>query len=153
MKKSILFLMLMGLTGMAYANCGNDNGNGNGCSGDVGPQGPAGLKGTNGTNGVNGINGKNGVDGKNGTNAQIDDSAKLALDTAVRLYDGKRIQFQLFNIYQPSRKDKQDVLGDGKNFMFGARIIVKLGSSYEERQNEELKHQLEALERMIAKRK
>ena len=38
-----LLLSLVVLTGPAFANCGNDNGNGNGCSGNTGPQGPAGL--------------------------------------------------------------------------------------------------------------
>lgn len=156
MKKLILLMAVMSLTGTAYANCGNGNGNGNGCSGEQGPQGPqgpAGQNGTNGTNGTNGangtdgVNGTNGKDGRNGTDAQVDRSAMLALDAAVRLYDGKYVQLQAFNIYQPSRKQSQDVLGDGRNFMFGARIVFKLGKSYEERRIDELEKKLKLLTR------
>lgn len=150
MKKLIMLLAMMSLAGVASANCGNGNGNGNGCTGPQGPQGPAGqdgLNGTNGTNGTNGVDGVNGKDGRDGTDAQVDRSAMLALDTAVRLYDGKYIQLQAFNIYQPSRKQSQDVIGDGRNFMFGARVVFKLGKSYEERRIDELEKKLKLLAR------
>lgn len=150
MKKLLIAAVLFGLATPVFANCGNGNGNGNGCSDNQGPQGPAGqdgLNGTNGTDGVNGTNGTNGKDGRNGTDAQVDRSAKLALDAAIRLYDGKYVQLQAFNIYTPSRKDKQDVIGDGQNFMFGARVVFKLGKSYEERRIDELEKKLKLLSR------
>ncbi len=164
-KLTLVTLAILGLSTLGYANCGNDNGNGNGCSGNTGPQGPqgpqgpVGLNGTNGSNGANGSNGTNGAngsngtsgvngkDGRNGTDAQVDRSAKLALDAAIRLYDGKYVQVQAFNIYLPSRKNNQDVIGDGTNFMFGARVVFKLGRSYEERRIDELEKKLKLLSR------
>ncbi len=147
-KYAIVLVAMLGLAGMSYANCGNDNGNGNGCSGNEGPAGPIGATGPQGTDGQAGANGK---DGRNGTDAQVDNHAKLVLDTAIRLYDGKRVQVQAFNVYQPSRVSGQDVLGDGKNFMFGARIVLKLGSSYEERLLQAQKAQIEALQAAVAR--
>src|SRR6267154_3294514 len=135
----------------AFANCGNDNGNGNGCSnnGAVGPQGPAGANGsngTNGTNGNNGINGANGASGTNGTNGTNGKDAttsfhgtSLVLDAAVRLYDGKRIQLQAFDTYVLGSHSGQDVIGDGMNTTVGMRVVFKLGSSYEEREIAKLK--------------
>lgn len=159
MKRLLTLMVMMSLTGVVFANCGNDNGNGNGCSGQQGPKGdkgdtgPAGLNGSDGKDGQsikgdagqNGENGAAGKDGRNGTDAQVDRSAKLVLDTAVRLYDGKYVQLQAFNVYQLSRKHSQDVIGDGNNFMFGARVVFKLGRSYEERRLDELEKKLRTL--------
>jgi hypothetical protein len=153
MNKLIIGMVLVLGVSVAQANCGNDNGNGNGCSDIVGPQGPAGTNGTNGINGVDGVNGSNGtngINGKDGTNGKDlrAPGAALVIDAAVRLYDGKRIQVQAFNTYQLDRRPQHDVLGGGTNMMFGARVVFKLGSSYEERvlaaQEKRIK-QLEAL--------
>ena len=139
------------LTGMGYANCGNDNGNGNGCSGDTGPQGPAGPQGNSGVNGTNGTNGNNGTPGTAGTNGvngkdgATDHAALLVLDTAVRLYDGKYVQWQLFNVYSLNRHNAHDIgeeIQNSRNFMFGTRIVLKLGSSYEEREIAKLRKEL-----------
>ncbi len=154
MKKLVMLGMLLGIGTFAYANCGNDNGNGQGCSnsqGPTGPQGLAGLNGTDGTNGTNGVNGKDGKDGKNGSDAQVDNSAKLVLDTAIRLYDGKRVQVQAFNTYMLNRQESKDVIGDGRNMTFGARIVFKLGSSYEERMLEKQADQIKALESALSR--
>lgn len=161
MKKMTIALMLVSLTGIAYANCGNGNGNGNGCSGDTGPAGPQGPQGNPGTNGSNGANGSNGSNGSNGVNGSdgvngatgskgdtgdkgeaASTSAQLVVDTAVRLYDGKYAQFQVFNIYGLDTTRHHDVVGDGKNVMFGARVVFKLGKSYEERRIEKLERLL-----------
>jgi len=94
--KTLISLLVLGLSANVYANCGNGNGNGQGCSDDpivvVGPQGPAGpegpmgpqgpqgeigpqgpqgetgANGTNGTDGTDGATGKDGLPGSNGTN-------------------------------------------------------------------------------------
>lgn len=148
------------LTGPAFANCGNDNGNGNGCSGNTGPQGPQGPQGDPGHDGANGSDGAAGKDGNNGAkgdkgdagaSAKIDDSAKLVVDTAVRLYDGKYLQFQLFNVYGLDRRESHDVLGGGRNVMFGARFVVKIGKSYEQRLLEKQQKEIDLLKRSLAR--
>lgn len=142
---------------------GHHNGhhNHNGTNGTNGLNGTDGLNGTNGTNGINGLSGmsgSNGVDGKDGTsgkdgkdgvNATVDDSAKLVLDTAIRLYDGKRFQWQVFNVYSLNRVADHDVIGDGRNMMFGARVIFKLGKSYEEQRIEEQDKKIQLLEKLL----
>lgn len=167
MKRLTLLLVIASLASVASANCGNgnDNGNGNGCSGNTGPQGPAGptgqngsngtnglngANGSNGTNGVNGANGTAGKDGANGKDAQVNRhfaESNLVLDTAVRLYDGKRIQLQAFNVYALGRHQGDDIFGDGHNMQYGMRVVVKLGKSYEERRIEELERKLGLLSR------
>ncbi len=141
--------------GLAHGAC-SGNGNGGTCNTDpsVGPQGPAGQNGSNGTNGSNGVNGNNGVNGKDGSDAQIDKAAKLVLDTAVRLYDGKYIQLQAFNSYALARHDAHDIgeeFQNSHNDAFGARIVFKLGSSYEERLLAAQKRQIEALEALVSR--
>ncbi len=148
MRKAMIAAVLLGLSMPVLANCGNGNGNGEGCENGGGSQGPQGPAGQNGSNGTNGTNGK---DGKNGMTPQVDSSAKFALDTAVRLYDGKRVQVQAFNIYTPSRVNNQDTLGDGKNFMFGARVVLKLGPSYEEGLIERQQRDIKALEAALSR--
>ncbi len=143
-KKLGFALLVLGMsvaTPAVWGNCGNDNGNGNGCSGQEGPQGPAGhdgLNGTNGSNGQNGTNGKNGVNGSDSANTGV----LLVADTAVRLYDGKYTQVQIFNVYAFSRNQGDNVVGAGHNDMFGMRFVFKLGSSYEEREIARLRKQL-----------
>ncbi len=154
MKKVLLSMLLLGLTMPLMANCGNDNGNGNGCSGNQGEPGLNGANGTNGIDGANGANGANGVngkDGKNGSDAQVDNSAKFVLDTALRLYDGKRVQIQAFNTYMLNRKEDKDIIGDGRNLTFGMRIVFKLGSSYEERLLEKQAGDIKALEAALSR--
>ena len=125
-----------------------------------GPQGNPGLNGSNGTNGTDGVNGTNGANGANGTNGtngkdgvspKVDNSAKLVVDAAVRLYDGKRVQLQLFDTYALDRQQGHDVLGDGRNMMFGTRIVFKLGSSYEERELAKQSAEISALRAQLSK--
>lgn len=157
MRNLILLSLLVSMTGLAYANCGNGNGNGNGCSDSQGPQGEPGLNGTNGTNGTdgvngtsgtdgkdgnNGVNGSNGRDGKDGRDTSVNHEHAAVIDTAIRLYDGKRVQLQAFNVYRLGLKPGQDIFGNGYNMMVGARVIFKLGSSYEEREIARLRKQL-----------
>ncbi len=145
MKKIMMVMVLMSLTGMSYANCGNDNGNGNGCSGNVGPQGPQGpsgqdgLNGTNGNNGTNGKDGRNGVDGKNASTRVMP-----VLDTALRIYDGRFVQLQAFNVLRLADHNKRALEGSTE-FMAGARVVFKLGQSYEERRIDALEKKLKAL--------
>lgn len=114
-----------------------------GTSGTTGIQGQAGKTGAQGATGTNGVNGTNGI---NGTNAAVDDSAKLVGDVALRLYDGKRVQLQLFDAYGFSFQTNE-----GKNMMYGMRVVFKLGKSYEERQLEKLQKQVELLEAIAQK--
>lgn len=165
MKKLLVVLSVFALAvSPVFANCGNDNGNGNGCSGNQGPQGPAGptgpqgpagsdgANGTNGANGADGQNGKNGVDGKDGkAPAGLTDS-KLLVDTAIRLYDGKRLQLQAFNAYALGRHHNQDLIGNGHNFIYGVRVVFKLGKSHEERILEQQQREIDALKKLLSQR-
>jgi len=129
----------------AQANCGNDKDVGNGCSGGTGPQGPQGNPGANGANGTNGSNGQNGKDGKDASTQFL--GANLVGDFAVRLYDGKRIQLQAFDTYIFGSTPGSDVFGNGQNMMIGGRVVLKLGSSYEEHELEKLRREIRALQR------
>src|SRR5260221_2923728 len=153
-------VLVFGLSGFSFANCGNDNGNGNGCSdsnipGPTGPQGPAGLNGSNGQDGSNGTNGRNGLDGKNGKNGKDSSSAfhgtDLTADIAVRLVDTKYIQVQAYDTYVFGTQEGQDVFGNGHNPTIGTRIVFKLGSSYEERLLEKQANQIKALEALVSR--
>jgi len=164
--KLLTFLILGSLTGTAFANCGNDNGNGNGCSGSgtpgptgpQGPQGQAGLNGSNGTNGQNGVNGQNGSNGVAGTPGKDgkDTSAAfhgtdLAADVAVRLVDTKYFEVQVYDVYVFGSTPGSDVFGNGHNSTIGGRFVFKLGSSYEDRRIEALNAKLSALEARLAR--
>lgn len=145
MRNLVLILAVILTASLASANCGNDNGNGNGCSGNVGPRGPQGqpgLNGSDGTNGINGTNGTNGTNGINGTNGR-DADAKImpVLDAALRLYDGKYVQLQAFNVWHLSDKNSRALAGTTE-FMAGARVVLKIGKSYEERRLDALEHKL-----------
>lgn len=151
MRKSVVVGMLVvWLSGLGYANCGNGNGNGNGCgddgtSGPQGPAGPAGPQGSVGTTGAMGqagVNGTNGKDGKDGRDMTMQHEHAAVIDAAIRLYDGKRVQLQVFDTYRIGAKPSQDLIGAGYNMMLGARVVFKLGTSYEEREIARLRKQL-----------
>lgn len=144
--------LLVLLTGIGFANCGNGNGNGNGCSEE---QGPAGLDGTNGTDGSDGLNGTDGQSGKDGNNGKdgrnADTRVMPVLDTALRIYDGKYIQLQAFNVLRLADHNKR-ALGGSTEFMAGARIVIKLGRSYEERLLETQQKEINALKQILLKK-
>lgn len=144
MKKAIIVLFALLVNYPLFANCGNDNGNGNGCSdngGTPGPQGPVGPQGPAGTNGTNGAN------GKNGTNADPEPKRSLQGEIDVRLWDTKRTSFYLFNSYGFDDSPEHDTVLDGRNATYGVKFVVKLGTSYEERLIEQLKAEVMALHR------
>jgi hypothetical protein len=147
MKKLVTAVLLSALAMPLYANCGNDNGNGNGCSGETGPQGPAGPTGPQGTPGTNGNNGTNGANGATGaTGAQgpkgeaYSPRAAMLGGIAIRLFDTKRVSLFAFDDYQFDPLPGHDLIGSGAhNNSYGARLVFKLGSSYEEREIAKLK--------------
>lgn len=145
--KKLMFIaaVVMGLSGVAVANCGNDNGNGNGCSGNTGPQGPQGPAGLNGTNGTNG---KDGVNGTNGTNAPAPDlyHAKMVAGLDVRLFDTRYVSLHAFDDFNLDRRMDHDVLGSARNDSFGARLVIKLGRDYTEDRIDELEKKIKRLE-------
>ncbi len=147
MNTKLVGLLLLGLSMPLMANCGNDNGNGNGCSGNTGPQGPAGL---NGTNGKDGLNGVQGVAGPDKLDPRMTE-ARFGIDTAVRLLDTKHFQVQAYNVYSPSMHDKEDVIGDGRNLQYGVRLVFKLGRSWEEELIDKQAKQLAALEALVSR--
>ncbi len=136
--------------GLSQANCGNDNGNGNGCSGNTGPQGLPGTNGTNGTNGVNGTNGLQGPQGPDHIDPRMTET-RFGIDTAVRLLDTKHFQLQAYNVFSPSMHDREDVIGDGRNLQYGVRFVFKLGRSYEEEMIDKQAKQLAALEALVSR--
>ena len=165
MKKLVIILSVVSLipTYKLWASCNPDS-NGGTCNvgPEVGPQGPAGPQGSPGTNGNPGSNGQDGSNGTSGATGKqgpqgpghIDprmNEAKLGIDMAVRLYDGKRVQLQAYNIWSPSLHDKEDALGDGRNLMFGVRVVFKLGKSYEEEVLEKQANQIKALEAALSR--
>lgn len=158
LKPFLISGMVLMLAGVGYAGPCNP-GNAAFCNieGPQGPQGPAGLDGAdgadglngtdglNGLDGINGADGKDGLDGRNGKDASLRVESKLLLDTAIRLYDGKYLQVQAFNAFSIGRHRGYDLLRDGKNMFYGARVVFKLGSSYEERELQKLRKEIEAL--------
>jgi Collagen triple helix repeat (20 copies) len=169
MKKTLVFLTLMFITTGAYANCGNGGSNGEGCEsggtvGPTGPQGPAGINGTDGTNGANGHNGSNGSNGTSGTNGQtgaqgptgtagangtngingVDATAQARLlgELDIRIIDTQHFSLYAFDSYHFNDQPGQDVVLDGRNAFYGAKFVVKLGKSYEEREIDKLKELL-----------
>jgi len=161
MKKAIIIsVVLFAIPALGLAtNEGNGNGNGGpeGNEGIIGPQGPTGPQGQpgpNGSNGANGVNGPIGVNGKDGKNG-IDASTQfkgtdLALDAAVRIIDVKYLQVQAFDTYVFGSTPGSDVFGQGHNSTIGARIVIKLGKSYEERLLEKQALELKALEARLS---
>lgn len=78
------------------------------------------------------------------TNDRIDklSETKMLVDTAVRVYDGKRVSVEAFNSFDAAHSQE---------FAFGTRIVLKLGSSYEERLLKVQAKQIEALQALVNK--
>lgn len=149
MKKITLIVTFLFVSGLVYANCGNGGDNGNGCSGNSGsqgPQGPEGPAGKDGQNGVNGTNGTNGTNGNNGVNGAIGPQnpikSMLIAGLEVRLFDTKRLSLFAFDDYQLDPQPSHDLFSGARNNSYGARLVIKLGSSYEEREIEKLRNEL-----------
>ena len=145
MKIAIILALLLPFGSVAHANCGNNKNVGNGCGENIGPEGPQGPQGLPGV-------GEKGRDGKDGSNASVNEHYRefnLVADTAVRLYDGKHVQLQAFNVYAFGRHQGDDIFGDGRNIMAGVRFVFKLGKSYEERLLEKQSKQIKHLETLI----
>jgi hypothetical protein len=134
----------------AHANCGNDNGNGNGCSsGQVGPQGPAGQQGLQGPSGAQGLAGSPGKDGKDATSHYA--GTDVVGGVVVRLLDTKRVQVQAFDDYVFDTVSNRDITQTGHNSTVGARLVFKLGKSWEEELIEKQAAQLTAMEAALSR--
>lgn len=133
-----------------------------GDQGDVGPQGPQGIAGQDGLNGVDGINGLNGIDGaigpqgEKGNMGDKGDEGKtgkqgeqgpqglqgkglkdrIELIGEVRILDTKKTTWSVYA--------GQDV--NNRASIVGAKVVFKLGSSYEQRELEKLNARLDKLE-------
>ncbi len=139
MKKLVVMAMLLALSAPLYANCGNDNGNGNGCSGNEGPAGP---QGPSGTNGGNGVNGKDGAVGP-----AANSKAAMIAGLELRLFDTRYVSMFAFDNYQLDAQPSHDLIGGGaKNSSYGAKLVFKLGRDYTEDKIEKLERRLKALE-------
>ena len=123
---------------------GNDGVSGNdGTDGKDGINGQSGTNGTDGRNGVNGDDGKEGQQGKDGKD--VDGKAlsrlkqtKYIAGVEVRLWDTKRTAGYFMDYY--------DVRAN-HNFMIGGKVVIKLGTSYEEREVIKTNARLDRLER------
>lgn len=121
---------------LAHANCGNDNGNGNGCSGQ---QGPAGPKGDTGAQGPVGAAGAIGPAGQS-YDVSMSDRTDLILGAELRAYDSQYIQLKPFiDVVAQST-------AGGNVVSLGMRVQFKLGKSYEEKRLEQFERELRALE-------
>lgn len=82
--------------------------------------------------------------GVNQVQSQVNDMDKMKLffEQDIRLYDAKRFSLGAFNMVDLNRS---------KEFGAGVKLTLKLGSSYEERQLEAQKRELEALKALVEK--
>ena len=128
-------LVILSLSGYSFANCGNDNGNGQGCSGgnQPGPQGPVGPQ------------------GANGSDANTEQAMKggLAGEFDVRVWDTKRTQLLAYDNYRFADGPNRDVVMDGRNGLYGFKFVLKLGSSYEETLIQKQARQIEELREFV----
>ena len=157
--KTFLVLVFAGIIGVsAHADVDHNNGHGNdGCirggncgqtnqgpKGDTGEQGPKGDKGDAGVAGSDGKDGKAGVDGQRGRDGV--DSRRLAMpvvgEIAARLYDHRYFQLQGFYGYD---------FRNQVNHVAGARILLKIGTSWEERRLDLLQRRIRQLELLANK--
>lgn len=127
MKKSIALVMLFAAVVTCQAG-GNHNNHGNQCN--VCPAGPTGPQGVPGI-GVPGAAGRDGHDGKD-----AESHTRVIAGVDVRLLDYQHLSLHAFNDYN---------VRDGRNDSIGARIVIKLGESYEEREMAKMKKQIEEL--------
>lgn len=70
---------------------------------------------------------------------------KLGLDFEVRLLDTKRWSLNAYDVWQADIQPGHDVLGGGHNFMFGTKLVFKLGKSYEEERLDAQKKEMDSL--------
>lgn len=134
----------VGATG-ATGEAGRDGINGlNGVDGTVGPQGDKGDIGQNGEQGIAGSDGKNGEKGKTGDKGQqgIQGPQGKGLEDRVELIGEIRIL--------DTRKTTWSVYA-GRDFnnnanIVGAKVVYKLGKSYEESRLDNLEKKLNLLE-------
>ena len=161
--KTFLALAFAGIIGVtAHADSDHNNGHGNddcilggncngqtnqgpkGDTGDTGPQGPQGDKGDDGLAGADGKDGKDGVNGQRGRDGV--DSRRLAMpvvgEIAARLYDHRYFQLQGFYGYD---------FRNQVNHVAGARILLKIGTSWEERRLDLLQRRIRQLELLANK--
>jgi hypothetical protein len=133
--------LIYGLSGMAHANCGNGNGQGNGCNGgQAGPQGPAGPQGSPGSPGKDGVDASSHYTGTD-----------VVEGVVVRLFDTKRVQVQAFDDYVFDTVSNRDITTTGHNSTVGARLMFKLGSSWEEELIAKQAAQLAAMEAALSR--
>jgi hypothetical protein len=71
------------------------------------------------------------------------DQTKILLEGAVRVLDTKRFAVELFNDYDARR---------AQDFAFGAKVTLKLGKSYEERQLDKQQKEIDALRELLFKK-
>jgi hypothetical protein len=153
MTKLLLAGLVLTLSAPLLADSDHNNGNGNddcvhsgNCGGTQGPKGDKGADGLNGTSGLNGARGStgeagnNGKDGLNGSNASINNNLFLNIGAGVRWYDWKYVSLHSGYRY--------DILH--YNHTVDAMVIeLKLGKSYETRQQEKLEARIKLLERIL----
>lgn len=122
---------------MSYSNCGNSNGNGNGCSnGDT--IGPPGLDGKDGKDGLNGTNGTNGIDGKDGLDGSNSTSANPSVSVGAEI-----VWFEKGRVSIGSGYD-YDIRNKGHSIN-AARVSIRVGKSSTDMELEELRRQIEML--------
>lgn len=90
--------------------------------------------------GEDGIDGRDGVNGSNGSDAELE--TRFTAGVEARVFDHKHFSINIFDDYD---------LRDGFNERIGARVVFKIGSSYEGREIEKLQEQINYLKSIAHK--
>ena len=121
---------------------GNCNGQTNqGPKGDIGATGATGATGQTGNSGRDGNDGKDGRDGKDGVDASRM-ATPIVGELGIRLFDSRYFQLQGFYGYD---------FRNQTNHVAGARVLIKLGRSFEERKLDLLQQRIRQLEMLVNK--
>jgi len=118
-----------------------------GVDGKDGERGEQGVAGQNGIDGKDGVAGQDGVDGNDGKDGEKGEKGERGLQgrglenrhelmVEGRIFDTRKTTFSVYSGYDTNNKVA----------VFGAKLTIKFGTSYEEREIAKIKKQLEALQ-------
>jgi len=146
MEKLIKTIMLLLLAAPLMANCGNNNGQGNGCSNDddtgiVGPAGPQGPQGVAGPKGANGTN------GSDVTSQAAIDRVNARVDQMNEFHTYFEPEIQVFDTqhFNGSVSDKVWIQDSGHNQALTIHLRYRLGPDHNDEQVMKLKEEIKAL--------
>ena len=117
-----------------------------GVQGNAGSQGVAGSKGATGAQGIQGVKGDKGDKGDQGVQGAKGDSADVPaidprLNVKIRHYDSKYWTLNSFASF--------GMQSGTSRYIVGEELVLKLGKSYESKQQEKLEARLALMERIL----